>query len=207
MDIAAWLFILVPTTFVYTQRCLLSLPPDVADTARHLLLWAALIGGIWSAAHSLRAQGSQRYVRLLVADISLGMAALMADSWGAVAGLQLLFAAHLLAFAFLCKNGAPSRGWWLVVGSVPPSPGFWARLALAISCASNGSQALTFALATIVLSALGCGQEAAGRPGEVETIARAGIRRLTPFFAATGGAAALFLALDPAQALRSAFGG
>ena len=42
-------------------------------------------------------------MRLLVADISLGMAALMADSWGAVVGLQLLFAAHLLAFAFLCS--------------------------------------------------------------------------------------------------------
>jgi hypothetical protein len=207
LDIAGWIFVLVPATFLFLQRCMLALPTEVATTTKHLLLGVAVAGVIWSGAHSLGSTGSRRYMRLLNTDICLGVAALMAGSWGAVVGLQLLFGAHLLAFAFLCKGGTPSRGWWLVVGSLPPAPGFWARLALAFSCASNGPFTLTVALGALVLSALICGFELARKPEDIEATPRTGVRRLAPVFSTVCGAAALFLALDPAQALRSAFGG
>jgi hypothetical protein len=207
LDIAGWVLVLVPATFLFLQRTLLTLPEDVSNTTKHLLLGVAIAGVVWSGAHALWADGSRRYMRLLIADICLGVAALMAGSWGAVVGLQLLFAAHALAFAFLCKGGAPSRGWWLVVGSLPPAPGFWARLALAISCASNSPFALTVALGALVMSALVCGFELARKPDDGESVPEIGVRRLTPFFSAVCGVAALFLALDPGQALRSTFGG
>jgi len=207
LDIAGWILVLVPTTFLFLQRGLLALPADVAITTNHLLLGVAVVGMTWSGAHALGSTGLRRYMRLLSVDICLGLAALMADSWGAVVGLQLLLVAHLLAFAFLCKGAAPARGWWLVVGSLPPSPGFWARLALAVSCASNGSFTLAIALGALVLTALICGFELARKPEEIESTPATGIRRLSPFFSTVCGIAALFLALDPEQALRSAFGG
>jgi hypothetical protein len=206
IDLAAWCFILVPATLVYAQRCLVSLPDDVALTAGHLLLWVGLAGAVWFAAHSLRASGSHRYVRLMVADISLGAAALMSDMWGAVPGLQLLLVTHLVVFPFVCRREAASRGWWLVLGPVPPSSGFWARLGLAISCAGNSSQALTLALVAVALGAISSGIEVAGSRSGVQPEQRIGIRRLTPALAAAGGVVALFLALDPGQALRFAFG-
>ena len=196
---------MVPAALLVEFRILVSLPDQIQVILQNTLLGIALVSAVWSAGHGLRLPGKDRYIRMLLADLALGVAALMAGSWSAALGLQLLLAMHLVAFPVMSGDRRVARGWWLALSSLPPAPGFWVRLALCIGCAVNSWQSLTVAVAAVIAINLGCVFEVFGEPGtESVPVTLAGRRH--PLVAVFGIAIFVWLSVAPMQLAHAAFG-
>ncbi len=133
--LAPWALLLVPALLLTTQPLQSVLPAESRLTFAAILLPAGAISAVWGALRGLSVADSDRYARVLLADLGLVAMGLATPVAGARLGSLLLMLTHLCVGPLLIHEPAPAssrprRVAWAALCGIPPSPAFWGRFAL-----------------------------------------------------------------------------
>jgi hypothetical protein len=148
--LAPWALLLVPALLLSTQPLQVVLSADARVTFAAILLPVGAVTGVWAALRGLTVPDSERYLRVLLADLGLVAMGLATPLPGARLGSLLLMLTHLCVGPLLVHDPAsassrPRRLAWAALSGVPPGPAFWGRFALSTALATAFGGALLLA--------------------------------------------------------------
>ncbi|HET9051301.1 MAG TPA: hypothetical protein VFO60_06320 [Candidatus Dormibacteraeota bacterium] len=147
-DLASWAFVLVPAVLLAARAAVGWLGGRSADAFAETLLALGLLSAVYGGLHALLARPSERYCRVLLADLGLIAAGLGTRREDGALAVFVLLLAHLTAGPLLLNPARPGierprRLAWLAVSGLPPSIAFWGRLlVLGALEATNGTALL-----------------------------------------------------------------
>lgn len=136
-----WPFFVLPAILLNLMRMPPSFPSDAFILLLHWLLIAGLASAVWNAINSITAAPEQRYSRVLLADISLFVAAIGTNVPAAQSGALLILICHLMTAPLLLQRPeGPLRRQrifgWIVMSGLPLLPSFWGRFLVLQGAAS-----------------------------------------------------------------------
>jgi hypothetical protein len=139
--LAPWALLLLPALLLSVQPLPTMLPAVAHATFGSVLFAAGALGAAWAALRGLSADDTDRYSRVLLADLGLIAMGLDAPQQGARLGSLLLMLTHLCVGPLLLQDATasqprPRRLAWLALSGMPPGPAFWGRFALVTALAT-----------------------------------------------------------------------
>ena len=190
---APWPFFMLPAVLLSLTRIGDSFPSDARVLLLHWLMIAGLVSAIWNAINSITAAPEQRYARVLLADVSLFLAAIGTHTTEAESGAVLILICHLITAPLLLQRPEAMLRrqrilGWIAMSGLPLLPSFWGRfLVLQGTAAVSGYAAFGCALTLGLLFIAGI-RVITGRHNS-EPMPRLNARPLLAWFPVVGAAA------------------
>ena len=157
-EFAAWSMVLAPAALLSARVAVAWLGGRSADAFAETILVLGLVSAIYSGVHALVARPSERYCRVLFADLGLAAAGLGTRRVEGELAVLVLVLIHLAVGPLLLNPARPGferprRLAWIALSGLPPSLGFWGRLlVLQAFDATSGTGVLVCLAAAVAIA-------------------------------------------------------
>ena len=155
-DSAVWVVLLAPAVLLSALRLEPVLPPLALSYFEGILTVLGLATALWHGIIAQRLAGRARYVRVLLADMSLAATAIgTGHAAQALPALLLLAVTHMATSPLLLQEPAVHPRarpvTWLLLCGLPPGPSFWGRFAVVEALSQSTFWGMVAALVGMVL--------------------------------------------------------